>query len=103
MARGLKLDNIGLVKMRELPTHLFNRMVVHLTPMAGCMFVEAVIYFLNSFFEAQLDEREQEKMEVTPGVSGSRNVIPLVTKPLVKKHEKIVVEQLADIKEEMED
>ena len=103
MIKGRNLKNVGLITMEDLPSQIFDKMGVHLTVMAGRMFVEAVIYFSNCFFKERLNVENPEIMEVTPGGSGSGNLIPLLTNPIVEVRERTIVEQLADIRDVMED
>ena len=99
---GLGRINVNVVKMDDLPTQLFDKMGIHLTQMAGRMFVEAILYFSGLFFKAQLVDLEtgQEAMEVNQGSSSSGGKIPVVTNIA---REKSYDEQLAEIRDNLED
>ena len=98
---GLGRINVNLVKMEELPTQLFDKMGIHLTQMAGKMFVEAILYFSGQFFKAQLVDLGvvHEAMEVIVESSGSSGRIPLV----INNREQTIGEQLAEMKDKLED
>ena len=99
---GLGRINVNVVKMDDLPSQLFDKMGIHLTQMAGKMFVEAILYFSCLFFKAQLVDLEtgHEAMEVNQGSSSSGGMIPVVTNI---GREKTCEEQLAEMRDNLED
>ena len=99
---GLGRININMVRMEELPTQLFDNFGVHLTQMAGKMFVEAILYSSNHFFKAQLVDlgNVQEAMEVNQGSSDTGDRIPVVTNTA---REKTIEDQLAEMRDKLED
>ena len=57
---ALQLANISIIKRFDLPSQMFADDYVHLTQSAGIQFLQAIIYYAEKIYEAQVVDLESE-------------------------------------------
>ena len=75
--------NISLLKNDDLPSQLFVEDYVHFTPGAGSQFVNAILYYAEKSFEAEVVDMDQDEVEdiAKPSGSGTTTAKGSVTAP----------------------
>ena len=87
---NLQLINVSIVKRFDLPSQYFADDNIHLTDAMGLQFLQAIVYYAEKVYEAEVVDLEKMDTDVEPVASGSGSVEVERKKPIQDQIDAII-------------
>ena len=87
---NLQLINLSIVKRFDLPSQYFADDNIHLTDAMGLQFLQAIVYYAEKVYEAEVVDLEKMDTDVEPVASGSGSVEVERKKPIQDQIDAII-------------
>ena len=87
---NLQLINLSIVKRFDLPSQYFADDNIHLTDAMGLQFLQAIVYYAEKVYEAEVVDLEKMDTNVEPVAGGSGSVEVETKKPIQDQIDAII-------------
>ena len=87
---NLQLINVSIIKRFDLPSQYFADDNIHLTDSMGMQFLQAIVYYAEKVYEAEVVDLEKMDTDVEPVASGSGSVEVETKKPIQDQIDAII-------------
>ena len=87
---NLQLINVSIVKRFDLPSQYFADDNIHLTDAMGLQFLQAIVYYAEKVYEAEVVDLEKMDTNVEPVAGGSGSVEVETKKPIQDQIDAII-------------